>query len=322
METCQIPPMLKPGALLYAIAPSGAVRDPAAFQPGLDLWRSRGYEVRLAEGWNDRYGYLAGTDAGRRQQFATALQDPNCDGILCIRGGWGAARLLEDWPMPIEPLGSKPTQPDLISPQISPQIKPQSLKPKWLIGFSDVTSLLWGFACAGISGVHGPVLTTLGDEPESSQNRLFDWVEQHKISPLQGQGWNSGSATGLLLPANLTVATHLLNTAYQPDLAGVILALEDVGEAPYRLDRMLTQWRMSGALAKVAGIALGRFSSCEPPEGYPSLSIEEMLRDRLMDLNIPIVADLPFGHEGENAALPVGVEVRLDGGRGNLEFRI
>jgi muramoyltetrapeptide carboxypeptidase len=309
MQKCQIPPKLKPGALLYAIAPSGAVRDPAAFQPGLELWRSRGYEVRLAEGWDDRYGYLAGTDAVRRQQFATALQDPNCDGILCIRGGWGAARLLEDWPMPIEALGSNRTQTVLI-------------KPKWLIGFSDVTSLLWGFACRGISGVHGPVLTTLGDEPQSSQNRLFDWVEQHKISPLKGQGWNSGCATGLLLPANLTVATHLLNTAYQPDFKNVILALEDVGEAPYRLDRMLTQWRMSGALKQVAGIALGRFSSCEAPEGYPSLSIEEMLRDRLMDLDIPIVADLPFGHEGENAALPVGVEVRLDAGSGNLEFRI
>jgi muramoyltetrapeptide carboxypeptidase len=302
MLKCQIPPKLKPGAKLYAIAPSGAVRDPAAFQPGLELWRSRGYDVQLAEGWDDRYGYLAGTDAGRRQQFATALQDPDCDGILCIRGGWGAARLLEDWQMPIDTLGSS--------------------NPKWLIGFSDVTSLLWGFACAGISGVHGPVLTTLGDEPKSSQTRLFDWVEQHKISPLQGKGWNSGSATGLLLPANLTVATHLLNTPYQPDLSGVILALEDVGEAPYRLDRMLTQWRMSGALRKVAGIALGRFSSCEPPEGYPSLSIEEMLRDRLMDLGIPIVADLPFGHEGENAALPVGVEVRLDAGSGSLEFGI
>jgi muramoyltetrapeptide carboxypeptidase len=310
MLKCQIPPKLKPGAKLYAITPSGAVRDPAAFQLGLDLWRSRGYDVQLSEGWNDRYGYLAGTDAGRRQELATALQDLHCDGILCIRGGWGAARLLEDWQMPIEALGSNPTIAALKS------------SPKWLIGFSDVTSLLWGFACAGISGVHGPVLTTLGDEPQSSQTRLFDWVEQHKISPLQGEGWNSGSATGLLLPANLTVATHLLNTAYQPDLSGVILALEDVGEAPYRLDRMLTQWRMSGALKKVAGIALGRFSSCEPPEGYPSLSIEEMLRDRLMDLGIPIVANLPFGHEGENAALPVGVEVQLDAGRGSLEFRI
>lgn len=299
MRACVIPPPLKPGALLYAIAPSGAVRDPNGFQAGLDLWRSRGYDVKLAPGWDDRYGYLAGSDAGRRQQLAMALQDPNCDGILCIRGGWGAARLLENWEMPLN-----------------------LDRPQWLIGFSDVTSLLWGWACAGISGVHGPVLTTLGDEPQSSQDRLFNWVEHHKISPIDGTGWTSGTATGKLLPANLTVATHLLKTCYQPDLQGVILALEDVGEAPYRLDRMLTHWRMMGALDQVAGIALGRFSSCEAPEGYPSLSIEEMLRDRLLDLGIPIVANLPFGHEGENAALPVGIEVTIDGDAGRLEFRV
>ena len=297
MQPCAIPPKLKQGSRLMAIAPSGAVRDPAAFQPGLDLWRSRGYEVTLAPGWDDRYGYLAGTDAGRRNQLATALKDPNCDGILCIRGGWGAARLLENWQMPID-----------------------RDHPKWLVGFSDVTSLLWGFACARISGVHGTVLSTMGDEPQSSHDRLFNWLENHEIVPLQGTGWKTGDATGLLLPANLTVATHLLNTAYQPDLGGVILALEDVGEAPYRLDRMLTHWRMMGALDKVAGIALGRFSSCEAPEGYPSLTVEEVLRDRLGDLGIPIVADLPFGHEGENAALPVGVMVRLDGSMGTLDF--
>jgi muramoyltetrapeptide carboxypeptidase len=301
MQPCVIPPTLKPGSRLVAIAPSGSVRDPEAFQPGLDLWRSRGYEVVLAEGWDDRYGYLAGTDADRRNQLATALKDPNCDGILCIRGGWGAARLLENWQMPID-----------------------RDNPKWLVGFSDVTSLLWGFACAGISGVHGPVLSTMGDEPQSSHDRLFNWLENHEIDSLQGTGWKTGGATesvtGLLLPANLTVATHLLNTAYQPDLDGVILALEDVGEAPYRLDRMLTHWRMIGALDKVAGIAIGRFSSCEAPEGYPSLSVEEMLRDRLGDLGIAIVADLPFGHEGENAALPVGVMVRLDSNAGTLEF--
>lgn len=297
MQPCVLPPTLKPGSRLVAIAPSGAVRDPAAFQLGLDLWRSRGYEVTLAPGWDEGYGYLAGTDADRRNQLATALKDPNCDGILCIRGGWGAARLLEDWQMPI----------DIDSP-------------KWLVGFSDITSLLWGLACQGISGVHGPVLSTLGDEPQSSRDCLFNWLENHEIDSLQGTGWKTGSATGLLLPANLTVATHLLNTPYQPDLDGIILALEDVGEAPYRLDRMLTHWRMTGALDKVRGIALGRFSSCEAPEGYPSLTVEEMLRDRLEDLGIPIVADLPFGHEGENAALPVGVMVRLDGSTGTLDF--
>ncbi|MCX5961908.1 MAG: LD-carboxypeptidase [Cyanobacteria bacterium] len=301
MQPCVLPPTLKPGSRLVAIAPSGAVRDPVAFQRGLDLWRSRGYEVTLAPGWDEGYGYLAGTDAGRRNQLTTALNDPNCDGILCIRGGWGAARLLENWQMPI----------DINSP-------------KWLVGFSDITSLLWGLACEGISSVHGPVLSTLGDEPQSSHDRLFNWLENHEIDSLQGTGWDTGStagpATGLLLPANLTVATHLLNTPYQPDLDGIILALEDVGEAPYRLDRMLTHWRMTGALDKVRGIALGRFSSCEAPEGYPSLTVEEMLRDRLEDLGIPIVADLPFGHEGENAALPVGVMVRLDGSTGTLDF--
>jgi muramoyltetrapeptide carboxypeptidase len=91
-----------------------------------------------------------------------------------------------------------------------------------------------------------------------------------------------------------------------------------VGEAPYRLDRMLTQWRTSGALAQVAGVALGRFSQCEPPEGYDSLSVAAVLRDRLGDLGIPVVADLPFGHDGENAALPVGVRAVLDADRGTL----
>jgi muramoyltetrapeptide carboxypeptidase len=123
-----------------------------------------------------------------------------------------------------------------------------------------------------------------------------------------------------LLPANLTVATHLLNTPWQPTLAGAILAFEDVSEAPYRIDRMLTQWRLTGALQHVRGIALGRFSQCQPPANVPSFSVAEVLRDRLADLNLPIVAELPFGHDGSNAALPVGRPVVVDGDRGILSF--
>lgn len=125
----------------------------------------------------------------------------------------------------------------------------------------------------------------------------------------------------MLLPANLTVATHLLGTSHQPDLEGVILAFEDVMEAPYRIDRMLTQWRMSGFFSQVKGIALGNFSQCEPPANIPSFSVEEVLRDRLGDLGIPIVSNLPFGHEAGNAALPVGVEVTLDGDMGILDIK-
>jgi muramoyltetrapeptide carboxypeptidase len=297
MRPCQLPQLLQSGDLLRVIAPSGALRDRESLELGMRIWRAQGYEVELVEGYDDRWGYLAGTDAGRRSQLELALNDPDCRGILCARGGWGAARLLENWTIPVRE------------------------NPPWLIGFSDITSLLWGFSGLGIAGLHAPVLTTIGDEPDWSLARLFDYVAGQALPDLTGQGWGGGKATGLLLPANLTVATHLLGTTLQPDLTGVILALEDVGEAPYRLDRMLTHWRMSGSLKNIAGIALGRFSGCESPEGYPSLSVEEVLYDRLGDLGLPIVSNLPFGHDGENAALPVGLPVVLDGDAGTLKFK-
>lgn len=293
MSIC-VPSPLQSGDRLRVIAPSGALRELDALQQGIEIWRSRGYRVELSLGYDRRWGYLAGTDAERRSQLEAALLDPGCRGILCARGGYGGARLLEDWQWAL-------TQPA-----------------KWLIGFSDITSLLWGLCREGISGVHAPLLTTLYAEPEWSVQRLFDWVEGRSLPPLKGIGWGGGQASGILMPANLTVATHLLNTPVQPSLEGVILAFEDVTEAPYRIDRMLTQWRMSGSLAGVRGIALGRFSQCDPPANVPSFTVEEVWRDRLADLGIPIVAALPFGHDGVNAALPVGVLAHLDGENGTL----
>lgn len=295
MQRCQVPPPLKPGDRLWVMLPSGTLRETASFEQGLEVWRSRGYQVELCPTYDARWGYLAGTDAQRRMAFLEGLKNPDFQGILCGRGGYGGARLLEEWVWP--PLASK-----------------------WVIGFSDVTSLLWGLATQGISGVHGPVLTTIADEPDWSLDALFGWVERQTLPPIEGVGWGGARATGLLLPANLTVATHLLQTQLQPDLAGVILALEDVSEAPYRLDRLLTQWRMGGALSQVAGIALGRFSDCEAPSGVPSFTVAEVMRDRLGDLGIPIVSELPFGHQGVNVALPVGIPVTLDGDRGILRF--
>ncbi|MBE9015968.1 LD-carboxypeptidase [Chroococcidiopsis sp. CCALA 051] len=303
MPICQPPPPLKPGDLLKVIAPSGALREMAAFEQGIEIWRSRGYQVKVSPTIGDTFGYLAGTDASRRQQLLDAWQDPDCRGILCARGGYGGMRILEDWTW----MAGKGAQ--LCAP---------TSFPKWLIGFSDITALLWSLCKEGISGVHAPVLTTLAGEPDWSRQRLFDWVEGRPLSPLQGKGWGGGVVTGVLLPANLTVATHLLGTSIQPNFDGVILALEDVTEAPYRIDRLLTQWRLSGAFTKVKGIALGRFSRCEPPPNISSLTIEEVLCDRLGDLNLPIVSDLPFGHDGCNAALPVGISATLDADKGQL----
>ncbi|MBE9030057.1 LD-carboxypeptidase [filamentous cyanobacterium LEGE 11480] len=308
MRSCQLPPPLQPGDLLRVIAPSGALRERAALDQGVEIWRSRGYRVEFVAGYGDRWGYLAGTDAARRAQLQTALTDPECKGILCLRGGWGGSRLLEDW-MTLQPPAM----------QLPDGIKPESLA-KWLVGFSDITSLLWAFSQFGVAGLHAPLLTTIAHEPDWSLQRLFDCVAGKPLPTMHGNGWGGGKATGLLLPANLTVATHLLGTPIQPALDGVILAIEDVGEAPYRLDRLLTHWRMSGALQNVAGIALGRFSQCQAPAGYESLSIEEVLRDRLGDLGLPIVADLPFGHDGENGVLPVGLSVELDAAAGTLSF--
>ena len=289
-----LPPPLRAGDRLRVIAPSGALRELDAFQAGVALWRSQGYEVDLSPGYDARYGYLAGKDAQRRQALAAAWQDPDCRGILCARGGYGSARLLEAWQWPVV------------------------TQPKWLIGFSDITGLLWSLAAQGQAGLHAAVLTSLAAEPAWSQQRLFDCVAGRPLGPLQGQGWGGGVAEGLLLPANLTVATHLLGTKAQPDLAGVILALEDVTEAPYRLDRMLTQWRMCGAFTGLRGLALGRFSRCDPPAESPSWTAAAVLRDRLQDLGLPIVAELPFGHDGANAALPLGQRARLDGAAGTL----
>lgn len=297
IDPLQTPQALKTGDLLRVISPSGRLRERSAFDRGVQIWRDRGYRVEISDSIAAEWGYLAGTDALRRSELATAWKDPECKAILCARGGYGTMRLLENW------------QWDLSTP------------PKWLIGFSDITALLWSLAQNGISSVHGPVMTTLGDEPHWSTDRLFRLLTGHSIPPLRGDIWVGGIATGKLLPCNLTVATHLLGTPFQPNLDGVILAIEDVTEAPYRIDRLLTHWRLTGALSKIKGIAIGRFSQCDPPAETPSFTVAEVLRDRLMDLNIPIVANLPFGHDGSNAALPVGMEATIDGNIGELRIK-
>ncbi len=299
----RLPPPLQPGDRVYAIAPSGCLRSQLirgrseldAYRQGVEIWRQRGYCVEIDPDCEAQWGYLAGTDAQRRQQLDRAWQDPGIKAILCARGGYGASRLLEDW-----------VRPQTDSP------------PKWLVGFSDITALLWSIYNEGIAGVHAPVLTSLSAEPDWSVRRLFDWVEGRTIPPLQGRGWGGGTVCGTLLPGNLTVATALLGTKVQPDLEGAILAFEDVGEAPYRIDRLLTQWRMMGAFQGIRGIALGQFSDCAVDASLPSFTVEEVLLDRLGDLGVAIVSDLPFGHISGNAALPVGARVELEGDRGVL----
>ena len=311
MRNFHVPTYLKPGDSVIAIATSGVVKDVEALESGLDIWRSRGYKVTLDDNWDACEGYLAGDDKTRRNALIQAWNDPQYKAILCIRGGYGSARLFQ-----LSVISNQLTDKRL---SLLPAPFPPA-SPKWLIGFSDITALLWSLAKEEIASLHGPILTTLAQEPLWSQERMFNYIEGKNVKSLQGKGWGCGTAEGILLPANLSVATHILGTSLQPNLQGTILALEDVTEYPYRIDRMLTQWRLMGILSGVKGIALGRFSRCEPYTGSVSFTVEEVLRDRLDDLGIPIVSELPFGHDGTNAVLPVGHYVKLDGDRGELSF--
>ena len=308
------PAPLRRGDRVRLVAASSALDDLERLQNGIAVLEGWGLEVLAHPEPLRRWGYLAGADRERRGDLlpsapgepglapaAAGTDQPSL--LACIRGGWGAARLLE---------------------------QPLELPAGWLLGFSDVTSLLWAMASRGLGGaIHGPLVTSLATEPEWSRERLRDLLFGLPLADLQGVGWSGGTATGPLLAGNLTVATHLLGTRHLPHLQGAILVLEDVGEAPYRLDRLLTHWRLCGALQQLAGIGLGRFTGCDDPDGEPGeagpeparrFTAEQVLRDRTADLGIPVVAGLPVGHEPGNAALPLGVRARLDGQRGLLQI--
>ncbi|KEF41057.1 MAG: peptidase S66 [Cyanobium sp. CACIAM 14] len=294
------PPFLQPGDRVRLVAASSALADLERLEAGLAVLQGWGLRLeddprRLQE---RRWGYLAGRDSERAGDLQSGPVPQEKVLMACVRGGWGSARLLEQ---PLPPGEG------------------------WLLGFSDVTSLLWHRLARGQGGaIHGPLLTTLAAEPAWSQERLRSLLFGEPLADLEGDAWVGGQAEGPLLAANLTVATHLLGTPHLPDLDGAILILEDVGEAPYRIERMLTHWRLCGALHRLAGIGFGSFAGCDDPEEAdaekPRFSLEQVLRERTADLGIPVLAALPVGHTPGNAALPLGVKVRLDAARGRLSI--
>ena len=286
-------PALTTGATVATVAASSAIPDNERLLQGLAVLESWGLICLDSDVVGRHWGYLAGSDADRRSDLLT----PESAALLaCARGGWGAARLLEsDLPW----------------------------RPGWLLGFSDVTALLWSRLAAGYGGgIHGPLLTTLAAEPDWSQERLRQLLFGEPVSDLNGVGLGGGQSTGPLVVANLTVATHLLGSGHVPDLKGAVLILEDVGEAPYRIDRMLTHWRLCGALKGLAGIGFGQFLDCcdeDRPQDW-CFSLDQVLKERTDDLGIPRVLNLPIGHVAGNAALPMGRLACLDGDTGQLSL--
>ena len=288
------------------VLPGSALASADALQAGVAVLRRWGLVVenhpQPLRQWRD----LAGDDDRRLADFQM-VQPVSADRRClwaCARGGWGAARLLERGWQPVD---------------------------GWLLGFSDSTSLLWCQQGQGVAGaIHGPLLTTLAREPQWSQQRLQQLLFLGTAPSLHGHCLHGGCSTGPLLVGNLTVATHLLGTPHLPSLAGAIAVFEDVGEAPYRIDRMLTHWRLCGALQQLAGVAFGRFDApnaggVSPDQPHADAtshhrSVQQVLVERTADLGIPVLDGLPVGHGPGNAALPLGRWAQLDGRRGLLQL--
>ncbi len=285
---------LRNGDEVMIVAASSALSQKDSLIEGMTILEKWGLKCRPESVSKRSWGYLAGDDSVRYNELHSKDHAPL---QAFARGGWGAARLLE---------------------------RPQPWQTGWLLGYSDVTSLLLSRLASGFDGgIHGPLLTSLSNEPIWSQERLRSLLFDNHVPDLAGEPWNNGIATGPLVVANLTVASHLLGSSHMPDLKGSILILEDIGEEPYRIDRMLTQWRLAGLLQGLAGLGFGSFTECAATEDElteATFSVEDVLHERSQDLRIPIVGSLPVGHCYGNAALPQGRLAKLDGTKGTLSL--
>lgn len=302
------PARLREGATIALIAPSS---PPSAEKLAKGIANLNNFGFKIIEGKSLRAqnGYLAGSDTDRLADLHWAFRDARIDAVWCIRGGYGAARLL-------------------------PFIDYRLIKnnPKTFIGYSDVTALhLAIHQRTGLVTFHGPVaasefqedtlqhLRSVIMEPENpyliKAPEFFDLQEGIGYQPFT---ITSGQATGTLTGGNLALLSALAGTPFKPTFKNKIVFLEDVGEQPYRLDRMLTQLLQATDLSLAAGIVLGVFNDCQPKPDSPSFSLPDALRFCLGGLGIPVVYGIPFGHVNHQVTFPYGISAHMDADKREL----
>jgi muramoyltetrapeptide carboxypeptidase len=283
------PPPLRAGDVVRVIAP-GSGFEAAPFEAGLAVLRDRlGLKPRFRDDIGARHGYLAGDDRRRLAEWNEAVADPEARAIFCARGGYGAMRLL---------------------PTLDPA--PLLAAPKLLVGFSDVTALHARLNAAGLATLHGPVVTQLGRVPPEALDHLAALLFGADRGPVGRE--LAGTATirpgrvrGPLLGGSLTLLAHLCGTPWLPSFRGAILFFEDVAERPYKLDRYLTQLLWSGALAGLAGVAVGQLTGCDDGDGEAAATVRRLVAA----LEVPAIEGVAAGHEDRNLALPLGVPATL-----------
>ncbi len=295
-----IPPRLKQNDVIGLIAPGSYITENQLHEAITNI-EKLGFKTHYTENILKKSGYLAGNDHDRSYDVNYMFANKRVKGIVAIRGGYGCARIL-------------------------PMIDYNLIKrnPKILIGYSDITALLYGiYSQTGLVCFHGPVATSTFNDYSVNhlENILFHPRNNYTMRNLpEDEGQikiiSEGAAEGELVGGNLSIVVSLIGTKYDVVLKNKILFLEDVGEEPYRIDRMLTQLLQSKDLSEAAGIALGVFKNCEKkikdPEFHNSFSLLEVFEDRLSKLNIPVIYGLSFGHIENKFTLPFGVKARLD----------
>ncbi len=286
---------LQRGDTIGIVAPAGPFNK-SPFDVGIKLINEMGFNTRIDPGVYERDRYLAGGDAHRAACFNAMMADEAVQAVLCARGGYGTLRILDqlDYDAMVR-------------------------RPKPVIGFSDITALHQVILMkTGLVTFHGPMVTTLAKLTGQGRQMWCDALTGRRgFSTLFSdlRVLKPGSAEGLLMGGNLATLCHMVGTPYGVGYSGGILIIEDVGEAPYRVDRMLTQMKLAGVLDGVAGLVVGRFEDCGRFD-----EIDEIVLERIGDMDIPIFSGAPFGHGRENVIVPLGVPARMDADLGTVSL--
>lgn len=306
-----LPLPLEKGDTVGLVSPSAASSDQLSLQLAREAMQALGFKVRTGAHYGARYGHLAGTDAERAGDLNAMFGDRQVKAIVCVRGGSGAARLL--------PLLDYATI---------------RANPKVLLGYSDITALHCAIqAKTGLVTFHGPIGSGSWNRFNVDQfERLFFKRElmeyrnsvdtDDELVPRKNRtsAITGGTARGELVGGNLTVLTALAGSPYLPDFNGKILFLEDVDEAPYRIDRMLSTLKLMGALDRIAGFIFGECTGCTPGDGYGSLTLDQLFADYIAPLKIPAFRGAMIGHIREQFIVPVGGRVEMDADAGTFRL--
>lgn len=303
------PAPIRPGATIALIAPASPPSD-SKIEQALNNLEAMGFRVQPGTHLRTRYGYLAGTDTERVADIHEAFSNPDIDAVWCVRGGYGCTRLLPLLDM------------DLIRKH-----------PKPLIGFSDVTALhIALYQEAGLVSFHGQVGG--GDMTPFTlrylQHTLFSPQPTLEIGPFEGDlvktptfeafTLRSGRAQGPLIGGNLALLSAMAGTEWAPRFKDHIVYIEEIGEAPYRIDRMLTQLLQGSDLRQAAGIVLGIFADCIQKGDTPSFTLKETLLHCFEGQKVPVYYGAPFGHISDQCVLPCGIHAEMDADRMTLRL--